>query len=63
MVVDPDNRIAEIGIIKPNGETVSVREKGVITHVFRLKKNGKYKVYVKNESGKKLNIKGHFIVE
>lgn len=63
MVVNPDNRIAEVGIIKPNGENVSVREKEVITHVFRLKKNGKYKVYVKNESGKKLNIKGHFIVE
>ena len=56
----PTNKTVEAGIISSNGATTYVRGKEAITHDFVISKSGKYRVYVKNESGSKVRIQGFY---
>lgn len=61
VTVTPNNRTVSLGIIRPDGTTTYVEGKGDISYRFNnLNMTGKFRVFIANQSGAKVNISGHY---
>ena len=59
--VEPTDRVISVGIIRPDGTTTYVEGNGDIAHRFtNLKMNGKFQVFIANQSGVRVNIGGYY---
>ncbi len=59
--VEPTDRVISVGIIRPDGTTTYVEGKKHISHEFtNLKMDGKFQVFIANQSGVRVNIGGYY---
>lgn len=59
--VEPTDRVVSVGIIRPDGTTTYVEGKKFISYEFtNLKMNGKFQVFIANQSGVRVTLYGYY---
>lgn len=58
--IAPNDKTVKVGILKPDKTVTYVKGTKYISHTFNVSKTGTYKVFVSNDSGKKVTVDGFY---
>lgn len=59
--ISPANKVVKIGLMKASKKTAYIKNKGSVTHDFKITEKGNYKIFISNSSGSKVTVNGMVI--